>query len=253
MKRFRITTVLHPGTTDSTQGLIWAEAYYCEGECFPWLLLTPTQLVLLARAGRITLLALIETTAEEIAAITGCAPDVAAEIMRRVMDDAAYWQGQAYLDECREIQRGAGGPDPTPVDFEEFRRSRPEYRTPSPVELVAVPMDPTFPWPQGEAWDTHMSQLLVGQFEGAGHEIRDLLSPHKASLPGHERYLTDPYVIAKYEARRRGLKSDLARLAEDAKTYELARWLVGELTYELRGIEDYLDRWLPPRQRVCDI
>ena len=89
-----------------------------------------------------------------------------------------------------------------------------------------------------------MSQLLVGQFEDSGAELRHLLSPPAAALPGLERYLKDPYVIAKYEARRGEVKGDLDLLADDAKTYELAQWLVGELRRELRGLDDYLDRWL---------
>ena len=85
-------------------------------------------------------------------------------------------------------------------------------------------------------------QVLVANVDVAflvmGLDERDF------SIRRLERYLKDPYVVAKYVARKGEVTKDLERLAEDAKTYELARWLVGELSYELRTLEDYLDRWL---------
>lgn len=239
---YRLSTALHPNTADAYQGLIRALAHYCEGDRFPWLLLTPTQLVLLARAGRITLLSLMEASAAEIAAVTGCDAPSAAEIARRVADDAAYWSGPDFV---REAQAAAPQFGPAaPVDFDELRRRYPDYRAALDIPLQPVPGDP-FPWPTGAGWNDPMSSLLVGQFEGTGSELRYLLSPQAASLPGLARYLADPYIVAKHEARRGEVKRDLALIAEDAKTYELAQWLEGELRHELWALDAHLDRWLP--------
>jgi len=241
MPKYRLTVAMHPMTTDTWQAYIWALAHYCEGECFPWMRLTPTQIVRLANAGRLTLLSLIEITPQEIVAIAGCDAATADFIAKGVADDAAYWSGPEYVREAEEVAPQFG--KPSPVSYEDLRRAHPEYRKTAPVALLPVPGQP-FPWPQGKAWDEHMSALIVGQFEDGGHEIRGLLYARDADVPGRDKYLRDPHVVAKYEARRGELKRDIANLAAEAQTYELAQWLVGELRSELRDVEHYLDRWL---------